>query len=188
MFTKKNLPGDQDLIFDPCPTFKHLTQYSHLVDTDFLFINVFNITDHLIHISRCVWMGMLSDGTYSAAYEVDVFTADTFTDELNTSHHHNDVTLTMDCTSTEQILLNGVYIYSANDEYTDSFESLIAQFPIWGESEGFVNIPEEDWMEIPLIPNWESQVPQNCVYKQGPKEQQIIDNCFDKLHKQGCMG
>ena len=43
-------------------------------------------------------------------------------------------------------------------------------------------------MEIPLIPNWESQVPRNRVYKQGPKERQIIDDCFDKLHKQGRMG
>ena len=51
VFTKKNLPGDQDLIFDPSPTFKHLTQYSHLVDANFSFIDVFNMTDHPIHIS-----------------------------------------------------------------------------------------------------------------------------------------
>lgn len=51
VFTKKNLPGDQDLIFDPSPMFKHLTQYSHLVDANFSFIDVFNMTDHPIHIS-----------------------------------------------------------------------------------------------------------------------------------------
>ena len=101
VFIKKNLPGDQDLIFDPCPIFKHLTQYSHLVDTDFSFIDVFNTTNHLIYISRHVWMGTLSDGAYSAVYEVDVFAVDTFTDKPNTSHHHKDVTLTIDCASAE---------------------------------------------------------------------------------------
>ena len=50
-------------------------------------------------------MGTLSDSTYSAAYEVDVFVVDTFTDELNTSHHHKDIILTIDCVSAEQILL-----------------------------------------------------------------------------------
>lgn len=98
-------------------------------------------------------MGILSDSAYSAVYEVDVFMADTFTDELNVSHYHKDVTLTMDYTSTEQILLNSIYIYSTNKEHTDAFESLITWFPIWGKSEGFVNVPEEDWIEIPLIPN-----------------------------------
>ena len=132
-------------------------------------------------------MGSLSDGTYSAAYEVDIFTADMFTDECNMSHYQKDVTLTMGTTSTEHILPNSVHIYSANKEHANAFESLVAQFPIWGELEGFVNVPEDDWMEIPLIPNWESQVPWNHVYKQGLKEWQIIDNCFDMLHKQGCM-
>ena len=159
VFTKKNLPGDQDLIFDPSPTFKHLTQYSHLVDANFSFIDVFNTTDHPVHISRRARMGSLSDGAYSAAYEVDVFAADTFTDERNMSHYQKDVTLTMGTTSTERILPNGVHIYSANKEHANAFESLVAQFPIWGELEGFVNVPEDDWMEIPLIPNWESQVP-----------------------------
>lgn len=70
-------------------------------------------------------MGILSDGAYSAAYEVDVFVVDTFTDEPNASHHHKDVTLTMDCMSVEQILPNSVYIYSANKEHTNAFKSLV---------------------------------------------------------------
>lgn len=37
-------------------------------------------------------------------------------------------------------------------------------------------------MDIPLIPGWESQVPRNRIYRQGPKERQIIGDCFDKLH------
>ena len=104
-------------------------------------------------------MGLLSDGAYSAAYEVDVFTADMFTNKHNISHYQKDVTLTMGTISTEHILPNSVHIYSANKEHADAFKSLVTQFPIWGESEGFVNIPEDYWMEIPLIPNWESQVP-----------------------------
>lgn len=114
VFTKKNPPGDQDLIFDPSPTFKHLTQYSHLVDVDFSFIDVFNMMDQPIHISRCARMGTLSDSTYSAAYEVDVFAADTFTDEPSMLHHHKDVTLIMGHTSTEQILPNGIHVYSTD--------------------------------------------------------------------------
>ena len=71
-------------------------------------------------------MGSLFDGTYSAAYEVDIFTVDMFTDEHNMSHYQKDVTLTMDTTSTEHILPNSVYIYSANKEYANAFKSLVA--------------------------------------------------------------
>ena len=71
-------------------------------------------------------MDTLSDSTYSAVYKVDVFAADTFTDELNALHHYKDVTLTINHTSTKQILLNSVHIYSANKEHADAFESLVA--------------------------------------------------------------
>lgn len=157
------------------------------MDMNFSFIDVFNPTENPIHISHHTHMGTLLDGAYSTAYEVDVFVADTFLDELTKDHHHKDVTLTIDPSSTECILPNDVHVYTADSTHTDTLEAMVQHFPIWDETEGFVNVPEDQWIEIPLVPGWESMVPHNRVYKQGPTEQQIIDNCFNNLHSLGCM-
>lgn len=171
VFVKKHLPDNQDFVYNPAPLLRHLTQYGHLVDANFFFIDVFNLMEDPIRVSRRACMGTLSDEAYSAAYEVDVFAADTFSDEPVKDHHHKDVTLTIDPNHTERILPNGVHVYAANDVHANALETIVQRFPIWGETEGFVNVPEDQWMEIPLIPGWESMVPCNKVYKQGPMEQ-----------------
>ena len=56
-------------------------------------------------------------------------------------------------------------MYSANNMHCTAFANLVIHHPVWGETEGFVEIPEDEWMEIPLVPDWQSKVPQNRVYR-----------------------
>lgn len=88
-------------------------------------------------------------GFGSAAYEIDVFAADTFTDEPSTSHLHREVTLTVDSTSTERTLPNGVHVYASNQEHANALETLVAQFPVWGESEVSLTYPKRSGWTFP---------------------------------------
>lgn len=103
VYTKKELPQGQDLILDPSVPFKHIAQYSHSLEANFSFIDAFNTRDKPANISRRARMGIVSDGAYSSAYEVDVFAADTFSDEPERQRRHKDVTLKMDSAATERI-------------------------------------------------------------------------------------
>jgi len=42
-------------------------------------------------------------------------------------------------------------------------------------------------MEIPLKEGWDEKIPKSTVYPQGPKERELIDQTFDRLHQQGRM-
>ena len=49
-----------------------------------------------------------------------------------------------------------------------------------------MNLPENQWIDIPLIANWEDKFkPGNAkVYPLGPKDRKIVDEEFDRLHSQ----
>ena len=114
-------------------------------------------------------MGSLTSGIYQAAYEIDVFTADIKLQDdvdLPPSPHHTNYNFSPDQSNpNEMVLPNSVHVYSANNMHCTAFANLVIHHPVWGETEGFVEIPEDEWMEIPLVPDWQSKVPQNRVYR-----------------------
>lgn len=191
VFVKKNLPTECDFVFEPSNTFKKIAQYGHVVDCNLSFIEIFNTDSKPVKINHCAWMGSLTSRTYQAVYEVDIFTADVKLQDdvdLPPSPHHANYNFSPDPSNlNEKVLPNGVHVYSANDMHCTAFANLVLHHPVWGETEGFVEILEDKWMEIPLVPDWQSKVPWNRVYRQGPKEKAIIDKCFNQLHDQGCL-
>ena len=54
---------------------------------------------------------------------------------------------------------------------------------------GNVNIPEDQWMKIPLVDNWEQiyKAGQSRVYPVETRDKQVINEAFDKLYQQGRM-
>lgn len=59
--------------------------------------------------------------------------------------------------SIETTLDNGVRVYGDKNEVT-LLAQLVAKYPSIWESEGFVQILPERWMEVPLKPGWEAKV------------------------------
>lgn len=60
-----------------------------------------------------------------------------------------------------------------------------AAFKIWSKTGGFIDIPEDEWMPIPLRLD---ATPRGArVYQLGPNDQKLIDKTFDLLHQQGKM-
>lgn len=92
-------------------------------------------------------MGSLTSRIYQAAYKVDVFTADVELQDnvdLLLSPHHANYNFSPDPSNlNEKILLNDIYVYSANDMHCIAFANLVLHHPVWGETEGFVEILED---------------------------------------------
>ncbi len=89
----------------------------------------------------------------------------------------------------EQLYPDGITIYG--DAITQQeLRSIIDRYSdIWNNKGGTVKIPEKDYMTIPLVQDWEMSYKStaNKVYPLGPKDREVIDKTFDKLHEQGRM-
>ena len=86
----------------------------------------------------------------------------------------------------ETVMPNGVTIYGTGEAF-DSLAAVASEFAdIWTDRGGFVELPEEDWMRIPLKADWESKITgKPKVYQLGIKDRAIVDKVFDKLQAQG---
>ena len=85
-------------------------------------------------------------------------------------------------TSLDYVLPNGVTTYGNIPEFT----KVINEFPSVWKEEGFADLPEHEWMRIPLRSDWEEKAPKTArVYPMGEDSKRIIDETFDKLHQKG---
>ena len=82
----------------------------------------------------------------------------------------------------DSVLPNGVTIYGNNP----AIESVVKNFPSLWQEGGFADVPENEWMRIPLKSDWEERVPKTArVYPLSSKSKKVVDATFDKLHNQG---
>ena len=76
---------------------------------------------------------------------------------------------------------SGVRIYGD----TKPLQAVADEFPSLWEEGSFANVPQEDWMRIPLRSDWESKIPKTPrVYPLGNDAKDVIDETFDKLQRQ----
>ena len=83
----------------------------------------------------------------------------------------------------EHVMPNGVTIYGkphAAEPLSDVIDEFSDLFVDKGET---VDIPEDQWMPIPLKPNAKSKPAR--VYPVGQRDKDVIDDTFDKLQAQG---
>ncbi len=85
-------------------------------------------------------------------------------------------------TEADIVLPNGATVYEGNP----AIRSVVEEFPeLWREG-GFADVPQEEWMRIPLKSDWEQHVPRTArVYPLGKDAKEVVDKTFDKLHDQG---
>ena len=85
----------------------------------------------------------------------------------------------------EHVMPNGITIYGTPDVAQQIADVAMEFYEIWTDRGTTVDIPEEEWMPIPLKPD---AVPKpSRVYPVGQKDKEVIDEAFDKLHDQGKM-
>ena len=85
----------------------------------------------------------------------------------------------------EHVMPSGLTVYGTQ-ETAEQIATVAMEFPeIWTDRGTTVDIPEEEWMPIPLKPGAESKP--SRVYPVSQKDREVIDESFDKLHRQGKM-
>ena len=89
----------------------------------------------------------------------------------------------------ETIHATGATIYG-NAPATNAISNVVEAYPsLWKDTGNVVNIPEDQYMEIPLVDNWQDlyKAGQARVYPVGTRDKDAIDEAFNKLHDQGRM-
>ena len=84
----------------------------------------------------------------------------------------------------ETTLDNGVRVYG--DKHTVTLlAQLVANYPSIWESKGFIWVPPERWMKVPLKPRWEAKVSaiKPRVYPRGNEARQLVDKTFDEMQR-----
>ena len=85
----------------------------------------------------------------------------------------------------EHVMPNGVTIYGKPEAAEPLAQLLDDHQDLFIDQGQTVDIPEEEWMPIPLKPGVTSKPAR--VYPVGQKDKEVIDATFDKLHDQGKM-
>ena len=82
----------------------------------------------------------------------------------------------------DKILPNSVTIYRNVPELA----TVANKFPELQTEGGFAEVPQNEWMRIPLRSDWEDKILKIArVYPLGNKAKEIINKIFDKLYNQG---
>lgn len=151
-----------------------------LVDADFSWVEAVNDSSAAVTIERKARLGTLCEADFPTACYVSTQASESM--EETQSVEPRQAVYSRD--KQETTLPNGVTIYGSPAVAAD-FAEVISKYQVWGERTGFVDIPEDQWMTIPLIDGWESKLPRTKVYPVGPRGRQVIDETFDKLRQDG---
>ena len=194
-----DLPNDRDLLFEPVNHSDGIAVYAHIVDCHLSAVQVRNDSESPITIRRDSPLGTVGeyevDGCFAAHPDVTLLagTGDIPTDTPSIRNVLAAAAAASvkegmnDPTTPETRLENGITIYG--DDPTD-FETIVNNYPsLWKDDGGVVDVPEHQWMEIPLVENWRKNYNprQAKVYPLGTKDRQEVDKMFNKLHEQGRM-
>jgi transposase InsO family protein len=183
MSTKNALQADREYVFTP--QFDRLSVYAHAVDHNFSFVHAANFSSRPVVVQPGARMGFLSGFD-----EVSAYLAGPEAAELARTEQRQAPRARLEGNTTSGTkLANGVTVHG--DENTvRKLARVVNKFDIWTDHGGFADVPENEWMRIPLAEGWESQIAGmklGRVYPMSPKDQEVINNTFDKLHDQGRM-
>ena len=200
---------DRDLLFEPDEF--ELTLYAHIIDASVDSILARNESSTPISISKKTRLGYITkipyDNCYLATPEVadlaarppkktrqlgwtrqvlKAATAYLATASMGTAVKTKAVQTDLE-TPAETLLPNGVTMHGpAQGPATVRLAEVVTAYPKLWEDSGFVDIPQDQWMRIPLKPGWEDKVDGSAkTYPVGEKDRKVIDKTFDELHDQG---
>lgn len=60
------------------------------------------------------------------------------------------------------------------------------EFPTLWNDDGFIKVPPDEWMRIPLKEGWQDKLTgRSKIYPLGIEDRKLVDETFDKMHEQG---
>ena len=200
-----NLPDNRDFIFEPTAHSK-LTMYVHLVDQDTTGILAQNESSLPISVPKRMKLGGLCeipfDNCFQASLDSDVakitpmdsthprIKVNTDSNSPHLTKHQkpikSEILPSLPSNLPREVRLdNGIRVFGTPNDVR-VLRALTDEFPSLWEEGGFVKIPEDDWMKLPLKSDWESRVNGRAkVYPVGIKDKEVMDQTFDKMHTLG---
>lgn len=186
-----DLPANRDFLFAPT-TQANIVLFSHLVDYTLSGVLARNETDSPIQVPRKLRLGNVLEMEYENCFQTSI-EADFAT--VRPSSKSSDLKMpgkslppdsrSWNTGAQETRLPNGVMVYG-DPQVTRALSDLVAEFPQVWEDTGFVNVPKDEWMKIPLKKDWQSRVNSRAkIYPLGIKDREVVDRVFDELHEQG---
>lgn len=154
------LPDDRDFLFHPA-TQANLTLFTQIVDYPTSKVLIKNASSETLCIPRRHKLGHLIDIAYDNCFltntqsALDAATSPPSSYQL--SGRNDKPPLLPTHPSLETVLDNGVNVYG-DAVAVRQIADLILVYPTTWESQGFIQIPHQKWMTVPLKPGWESKV------------------------------
>lgn len=195
------LPSPRDFLFEPMGNSEHLAMYTHVTDANFARILARNGSDTLIRVARNMRLGRLVEPEYGNCFHVDSSQAGHIGELTCESNQRPGwmkkalaytITVAMAVSvpaitqfkqTNETMLPYGVMAYG---HHLQAFADTVQRYPKLWEDKGFVKVPEDESMRIPLRTDWQSQLTgRTKIYPLGTKAKQVVDETFDNLHDQG---
>ena len=167
-----DLPHDCDFIFEP-QTLDSLLAYAHIVDYTMSKVFVRNNSNRPVILSKNQKLGKVIDYDGSECYSVQLSNHDLAAKSpkrqpnwIRTNIRRliagaAAFTAALTPAMEETVHPTGVIIHGAPAART-AISATVDAFPtLWQDTGNVVNVPESEWMDIPLVDNWEK------IYKPG---------------------
>lgn len=198
-----DLPHDREFLFEPEKVDK-LSAYAHVVDCDMSHIIVRNDSEEQIKLPRNVKLGKVIEYEAAGCFPVEAFHSDLAVrpPRKNTNWVKSNLRRLVAAAAafsaaipntpapdTETVHNTGVTIHGS-PQSRSLLGSVVDKFPsLWQDTGNVTNVPESQWMDIPLVDNWQDlyKPGQARVYPVRKADKEVIDDAFDKLHEQGRM-
>ena len=192
------LPEDRDFLFEPTVQ-GNLTMYAHLVDHGMSSILVRNDSDLPVQVPSKTRLGSVTEMDYDNCFKVDVdadFAA--VPSQLLSQTPSPSVPIPRPVTDSQvtnsQVYApmpgevrcpNGVMIFGGVDAVR-ALTELVESFPTLWVDNGFVRVPEDEWMRISLRQDWQTKVSGKAkIYPLGVQDREVVNKTFDEMHVQG---
>ena len=187
-----SLPVDRDFLFEPELTEANLGHeggiYAHVVDATISYVQAKNATSESVTLPKHARLGTIVeyavDGCYQVSYKwTDLATCGWRASAYTASIDRPATDTTID-PNLEHLLPNGVTIYARNTEAARALSQVALEFEdVFIDTGNTIDIPEEQWMPIPL--KSDAKAKPSKVYPLGQKDREVVDATFDKLQQQG---
>lgn len=194
------LSHDQDLFFESDCWHREAIVYAYIVNHTLSEVHVWNNTDKPLIISRQTRMRRLveykADGCYLTTSD-DVTLAflirllwnwmkHCLWGMLTAAAYYINMKTSVMNTSLEHKLTNSITIYD-DQATTLQIEAVVNDYPqLWQDCGNVIDVPESEWMKIPLLDNWKKNYKpeQVKVYSVEQQDCEIINKAFDTLQEQ----
>lgn len=195
---KAKIPEGRDFFFEPDSSV-NVTMCSHVLDVNTSKILVKNETDNTIKVPRRYRLGQISEVDCDNCFQIaDIDLAvrppKKVREDIKKTLRRTSTTMfagispilpTTGLTNMETRLSNGSMAYG-NDEARSAYARLVQDFPSLWQDNGFIDIPKDEWMRIPLKSDWQSKLNgKSKIYPLGTKDREVLDRTFDELHQKG---